>query len=395
MEWFGKTLSNAGNSVIKNLLGFDITTPFSKKSKMELLSMALLPAGGGGQGAKGIASAAPKVAGAVSHFTPEMKSFGMADIDAKAMQALSKMDLSSIKIPETGISFSPSSAKTALEGLKEGVTSSSTWEIIQAQRETLLKKKYPKIDFSDVTKFNEYYAKEFYNLLPDEAIKLFKGVRGTAGDAWRTGQKDLGTYFSTNPHIAALYSAMIGKAKLGEELPMFGIDKKISELKNFLGEGAIRNGSAQGSMEFPQVLGGDDLLKMLPSIYSLPGQVYGQMFGATAKSLKEIKNLWPSGFAQGGYVPKFHDGINNVPADMLAQLQKNEAVIPANMNPFNPNANNATMGATFNITNNINGFDGDINQLSRMVTQQTVTAIKSMDSRTASMSGPQMNVGIK
>jgi hypothetical protein len=100
-------------------------------------------------------------------------------------------------------------------------------------------------------------------------------------------------------------------------------------------------------------------------------------------------------FAQGGYVPKFESGINNVPADMLAQLHKNEAVIPANMNPFNPNANNATMGgATINITNNINGFDGDINQLSRLVTQQTVTAIKSMDSRAASTLGPKMNVGI-
>ena len=119
------------------------------------------------------------------------------------------------------------------------------------------------------------------------------------------------------------------------------------------------------------------------------------MFGAAGNSLKTLANIWPSGFARGGYIPKFHDGINNVPADMLAQLQKNEAVIPANMNPFNPNSNNATMGATYNITNNINGYDGDLNQLSRMVTQQTVTAIKSMDSRTASMSGPQMNVGIK
>ena len=106
--------------------------------------------------------------------------------------------------------------------------------------------------------------------------------------------------------------------------------------------------------------------------------------------------------ATGGYVsggklkiPKFETGINNVPANMLAMLHKNEAVIPANMNPFNPNANNATMGgATINITNNINGFDGDINQLSRMVTQQTVTAIKGMDSRAASALGPKMNVGI-
>ena len=111
------------------------------------------------------------------------------------------------------------------------------------------------------------------------------------------------------------------------------------------------------------------------------------------------------GYAGGAYVnptysanmsiPKFETGINSVPADMLAMLHKNEAVIPANMNPFNPNANNATMGgATFNITNNINGFDGDINQLSRMVTQQTVSAIKSLDGRTASMAGPNLNVGI-
>jgi hypothetical protein len=66
------------------------------------------------------------------------------------------------------------------------------------------------------------------------------------------------------------------------------------------------------------------------------------------------------------------------------------------MNPFNPNANNATMGgATYNITNNINGFDGDINQLSNIVTQKTITAIGSLTARTAAMSGPTMTVGIK
>jgi len=111
-------------------------------------------------------------------------------------------------------------------------------------------------------------------------------------------------------------------------------------------------------------------------------------------SYPELPELQGLVLAQGGYIPKFDTGVTNVPADMLAQLHKNEAVIPANMNPFNPNANNATIGATYSITNNINGYDGNLEQLSSMVTQKTITAIKSLDSRGKSMVGPQMNVGI-
>ena len=106
-------------------------------------------------------------------------------------------------------------------------------------------------------------------------------------------------------------------------------------------------------------------------------------------------------FANGGLVknlniPKFETGINSVPVDMLAMLHANEAVIPANMNPFNPNANNATMGgATYNITNNINGYDGDLNQLSNIITQRTMTAIKTLDSTNAKMVGTNKTVGIR
>ena len=72
-------------------------------------------------------------------------------------------------------------------------------------------------------------------------------------------------------------------------------------------------------------------------------------------------------FADGGYVnpsysanlsiPKFENGINMVPADMLALLHKNEAVIPAVMNPFNPNANGYDMksGSEYNINVTLNG----------------------------------------
>jgi TP901 family phage tail tape measure protein len=111
---------------------------------------------------------------------------------------------------------------------------------------------------------------------------------------------------------------------------------------------------------------------------------------------KKILEYSGNGIGSTYGIPQLKTGVNNVPADMLAMLHKNEAVVPANMNPFNPNANNATMGgATYNITNNINGYDGNLEQLSSMVTQKTITAIKSLDSRNAKMAGPSFTVGAK
>jgi TP901 family phage tail tape measure protein len=74
------------------------------------------------------------------------------------------------------------------------------------------------------------------------------------------------------------------------------------------------------------------------------------------------------GWANGGLVqnfsnsslknlglPMFENGINMVPANMLAMLHKDEAVIPANMNPFNPNATAAASGSVYNINVELNG----------------------------------------
>jgi hypothetical protein len=46
-----------------------------------------------------------------------------------------------------------------------------------------------------------------------------------------------------------------------------------------------------------------------------------------------------------------------VPAEMLAMIHKNEAVVPAHMNPFNPNAKSSAIasGSVYNINVELNG----------------------------------------
>ena len=90
----------------------------------------------------------------------------------------------------------------------------------------------------------------------------------------------------------------------------------------------------------------------------------------------------PSGYAAGGYVnpsysanlsiPKFENGINMVPANMLAMLHENEAVIPANMNPFNPNANAYDMksGSEYNINVTLNGNNLSPDDVARAISRE-------------------------
>jgi hypothetical protein len=103
--------------------------------------------------------------------------------------------------------------------------------------------------------------------------------------------------------------------------------------------------------------------------------------------------------ATGGYinpsysanmsVPQFKDGINMVPADMLAMIHKNEAIVPANMNPFNPNANNATMApAVYNISMTNHAAEGmDVNVFADVTTRKVLAEIKRLDVQRASMNG--------
>jgi hypothetical protein len=74
-------------------------------------------------------------------------------------------------------------------------------------------------------------------------------------------------------------------------------------------------------------------------------------------SLKSSRN-----FAMGGYVnpsfsanmklPSFETGVNTLYSDTIAQLHKNEAVVPAEFNPWNPAAS-SPLGGTYTINNQI------------------------------------------
>jgi TP901 family phage tail tape measure protein len=121
--------------------------------------------------------------------------------------------------------------------------------------------------------------------------------------------------------------------------------------------------------------------------------------GRIGKPAKLISKPIPKQFATGGYVnpsysanmsvPQFKDGINMVPADMLAMIHKNEAIVPANMNPFNPNANNATMApAVYNISMTNHAAEGmDVNVFADVTTRKVLAEIKRLDVQRASMNG--------
>jgi hypothetical protein len=90
-------------------------------------------------------------------------------------------------------------------------------------------------------------------------------------------------------------------------------------------------------------------------------------------------------------IPKFEKGINMVPADMLAMLHKNEAVVPANMNPFNPNAQSYSQPSiSYNIAPVINAAPGmDEQAIANMATRQVLAEIKAIDSRNTASIGRQ------
>ena len=318
MDWFGKMLVKGTRTLVKEFSGIDPFNIFGKKSGKDLLSMATMMMPMGGLGKAGAKSVSPLVAAMMANgakWGAEGRAFQMAAIDKEAAENLFKMDLSKINLPDSLPSVNMTNAKGAIANrlsgnIKGGIESfhAGDWEVVQALRVMELLKKYPKADLSDVKTFNQLYGKEFYGLVGDPAIKLFKGVRSldpaksfTGG--WRTGG-GLPTYFSTNPYIAATYSLMLGK-RTPEDLPMFAAQLPMSKLPGFFGEGAVRGSQAQGSMEFPMSLPNSLMSEIASGIkeYSLPGAIMGNWLKVVKDGSLQTKNLWPRFHDRNGVVP--------------------------------------------------------------------------------------------
>jgi hypothetical protein len=114
--------------------------------------------------------------------------------------------------------------------------------------------------------------------------------------------------------------------------------------------------------------------------------------------------------ANGGLVniPKFKNGINVVPEDMLAMIHKNESIIPATMNPFNPEATmprynfnkssfnvrgDGAIGASYTVNQNIYASEGmDVEALSNMIVKKAEVVIGQKAKINVKMVGQGKNI---
>ena len=107
-------------------------------------------------------------------------------------------------------------------------------------------------------------------------------------------------------------------------------------------------------------------------------------------------------------VPKFESGINVVPQDMLAMIHKNESIIPASMNPFNPEAamprynfdrpsfgirGEGSSGASYTVNQNIYASEGmDVEALSNIIVRKAEAVIGQKAKVNVKMVGQGKNI---
>jgi TP901 family phage tail tape measure protein len=242
-----------------------------------------------------------------------------------------------------------------------------------------------------------------HGLAADQPIALFKAAMHQGQAGYSSISSKFARAYLNGPHLGVyrdtvkgteqgLYKIITEAKKLKDPLGLGGIYDEFANVIPQSLNNAVKIGSGATSAHQGYLRATN-----LTDFYSALGLGKKGVLGNSTSDLEKIlSKMDPAVLASKMKLPKFDNGINNVPADMLAQLHKNEAVVPANMNPFNPNANNATMAnSSYTVNNYINGYDGNINELSDIVTRKTITAIKSLNGQSASMVGTSKNVSIK
>ena len=100
---------------------------------------------------------------------------------------------------------------------------------------------------------------------------------------------------------------------------------------------------------------------------------------------EKIKKFFSDPFGKGGTVKisatsdigmaGFASGINRVPRDMVARIHKDEAIVPAQYNPYNPGAR---VGGGNNIEININGYNKSTREIMNELVPELKLALANM-----------------
>ena len=144
----------------------------------------------------------------------------------------------------------------------------------------------------------------------------------TAGRIAGSGlQKDTWSSVETATGMQSVYASLGGAAGVATKT---GVDIYAKDNTKFTDLDAVKHINARLNSGAPELLYTDAIRT------GVSAAAIDALMGWTAGT----SNQW----AQENDLPKFAQGINRVPYDMTARIHKDEAVVPAAFNPYNPNA---------------------------------------------------------
>ena len=348
MDWLGKTLFSSGNSLIKGLLGFDITKPFSQKSGMEKFSMAsmLVP---GSSGAKaGIKAAKLADTEALKYFVSRgFYDEHSIDLVDQVMAATVKGNKKNVKGMSL-IEHDPLGIST-LQGLFSNTGPRATKDMLGLSLMLGAKE-------SGTTKTGIALAASADRSMYSEA--LVKGLeRRGLGNVIGLPEKDLVTAFGNSNSKA--------------------LSARNKTLKNLSNDKLVMD----NAIEIPELAlnaSREALSKLLTTGYNQ--SEFKQLLSVFNKSMK---NSGP-GFANGGLVtlPKFHDWNGPVPGSYGQELPailksgtegvyQNSYISKLKNDGINSNSSNSN--TVYNIDMTINGGNANANDIAEQVMKKIKT----------------------